>query len=113
MSTSEDLARFAAALFSGRVLEPESLTEMLDGVPASARVGKDFEYGLGVMLGADASGPHHGHTGWFPGYKTKLAWYAEHELAIAIMVNTDVREQVEGFPHDWGARLAAALIAAR
>lgn len=113
MSTSEDLARFAVALFSGDVLEPATLEQMLDGVPASSRIGKDNEYGLGVILGTDQMGAHRGHSGWFPGYVTFVAWYPDHGLAVAAQVNTDDRDYLAGFPGAWAEALASAVIKTR
>jgi hypothetical protein len=30
-----------------------------------------------------------GHDGWFPGYRTKLAYFPELGLSVAIQTNTD------------------------
>ena len=46
VSTSEDLARWARALYGGDVLSTQGLEKLLAGVPA--KTGKGDQYGLGV-----------------------------------------------------------------
>jgi D-alanyl-D-alanine carboxypeptidase len=109
MSTSADLARWAVALYHGGAIPPDLMGEVLESRPAP-RVGPGMEYGLGVVVGRDSNGPHWGHTGWFPGYGTVLAYYPERGLGFALQVNTDDGSQLAGFPHGWAEALVAALI---
>ncbi len=85
-STAEDLARWARALYTGRAFDAALLPLMLDGVPA--RLGPEIRYGLGVILNQTPAGPSHGHSGFFPGYLTEMAFFPELDVAVALQVNT-------------------------
>lgn len=111
LSTSPDLARWALALYGGeRVLTAEQRDAMLVARPAP-RVGPGNAYGLGVIVGRDEHGPRWGHTGWYPGYGTALAFWPEAGLALALQVNTDDPALRAGFPDAWLEALAAVLLA--
>ncbi len=84
-STSRDLAVWAKALFEG---------PLADSVLTSAPISPDVPglgYGLGVAIhpGGEA-GPTYGHAGWIPGYCSSLRYYADHGVAVAFQINTDV-----------------------
>ena len=81
-----DLARWCKALFTGRAMEGDYLKAMLKSVPA--RTGPDHEYGLGVQIIPLRAGLLVGHTGFFPGYLTAMGYLREHDLALALQVNT-------------------------
>jgi len=87
-STTEDLARWARALYTGRAFDPALLPLMLDGVPA--RLGPGSRYGLGVILTDTPAGPSQGHSGFFPGYLTEMAYFPDLDAAVALQVNTSV-----------------------
>jgi D-alanyl-D-alanine carboxypeptidase len=97
-STTTDLARWAAALYGGAVLEAGWMGPMLDGVPA--RLGPDTHYGLGVIIRETPLGTAVGHSGFFPGYLTEMAYFVDHRIAVAVQVNTSV-------PHSLGTPLGA------
>ena len=88
VSTALDLARWAWLLYGGRVLEDESLRRMLESVPMGED--SDRKYGLAVMIRPSAHGPVYGHAGYMPGYVSVMAYYADHGLAMAVQVNTEV-----------------------
>jgi D-alanyl-D-alanine carboxypeptidase len=81
-STSEDLARWAKDLYEGRAFDESMLEMLLDGVPA--RLGRGTEYGLGVIIRPTPLGTSWGHSGFFPGYLTEVAYFPEHRLAVAV-----------------------------
>jgi D-alanyl-D-alanine carboxypeptidase len=85
-STSEDLARWAKALYEGRAFDESMLPIMLQGVPA--RLGPNTQYGLGVIIRETPLGPSWGHSGFFPGYLTEMAYFPDHGIAVAVQVNT-------------------------
>jgi len=87
-STPTDLARWARALYTGQAFDPSLLPLMLDGVPA--RLGSESRYGLGVILTDTPAGPAQGHSGFFPGYLTEMAYFPELDVAVALQVNTSV-----------------------
>ncbi len=87
-STASDLARWARALYTGKAFDPSLLPLMLDGVPA--QLGPGSRYGLGVILTDTPAGPSQGHSGFFPGYLTEMAYFPELDVAAVVMVNTSV-----------------------
>jgi len=87
-STPEDLARWARALYTGQAFNPDLLKLMLEGVPA--RLGPDSRYGLGVIISPTAAGPSWGHSGFFPGYLTEMAYFPALDVSVAVQVNTSV-----------------------
>jgi len=85
-STPADLARWARLLYTGQAFDPALLLVMLDGVPA--RLGPGTRYGLGVILTETPVGVAEGHSGFFPGYLTEMAYFPDLDVAAAIQVNT-------------------------
>ena len=85
-TTAEDLARWAKALYEGRVLDSATTAMMLDGVPA--RLGPDTRYGLGVIIRPTRLGITYGHSGFFPGWVTDMMYFPELRTAVAVQVNT-------------------------
>ncbi|HEY9281975.1 MAG TPA: serine hydrolase domain-containing protein, partial [Pyrinomonadaceae bacterium] len=87
-STTEDLARWAKALYEGRAVHPSLLPAMLEGVPA--RLGPEAKYGLGVIIRPSALGTTYGHSGFFPGYVTEMVYFPRLRAAVAVQINTSV-----------------------
>ena len=85
-STPEALARWAHLLYVGDVLSDGMKAEMRRTV--EARLGPGSRYGLGMMQRPSDLGDVLGHAGYFPGYLTEMAFYADHELALTVQVNT-------------------------
>jgi D-alanyl-D-alanine carboxypeptidase len=97
-STPEDLARWAKALYEGKVFKkPGTLAAMLTGVDTGGGRGggKGVKYGLGVQLRGSEWGPSYGHGGWFPGYLTEVEYFPEHKVAVAVQFNTDVGRSIK------------------
>jgi D-alanyl-D-alanine carboxypeptidase len=84
-STTTDLARWAKLLYEGKAFPPAMLSQMLTGVPA--RLGANAQYGLGVIIRPTALGPSWGHSGFFPGYATEMAYFPDHQVSVAVQVN--------------------------
>jgi len=59
----------------------------MEGVAARLTPGE--RYGLGCTIRDTALGPAVGHSGWFPGYLTDVAWFPDAQVAIALQTNTD------------------------
>lgn len=91
-STSEDLARWAKALYEGRAFDRSLLSEMLDGVPA--RLGPEAKYGLAAIIRPTPRGITYGHSGFFPGYMTEMMYFPDMKVAIAVQVNTSVPQNL-------------------
>ncbi len=92
-STAEELARWAKALYEGKVFQPAMLEQMLEAVPA--KTGRGDKYGLGVQVRQSHWGASYGHGGWFPGYLSEMEYFPEHKVAIAIQVNTDAGRKLK------------------
>lgn len=90
-STALDLARWAKALYEGKVLKKEALDEMLTPVEAQGGRGggNGNKYGLAVQIRQSEWGVSYGHGGWFPGYLSEMEYFPRHKVAIAVQVNTD------------------------
>ncbi len=106
--TTRDLARFCRALFTSEAIPQAARELVLDGVDTKSRVCK--RYGLGVMIDESTSGPRLGHSGFMPGYQSRMSWYPELSLTVAIQFNTDdgkaLGRSVEAFTDAIAAALA-------
>ncbi|MEM1111579.1 MAG: serine hydrolase [Pseudomonadota bacterium] len=84
-----DLARFYYHLGRG------SLGEKIDAgrlAQSAVRIspGAETRYGMGVFVsGRENLGRYVSHSGWYPGYITNAAYFADHDLGVAIQVNQD------------------------
>lgn len=92
-STAEDLARWAKALYEGKVLKKPYLDQMLAAV--EAKTGKGDKYGLGVQVRQSDWGISYGHGGWFPGYLSEMEYFPEYKVAIAVQFNTDAGRRLK------------------
>ena len=86
-ATASDLAKWQAALDSGRVLTPSSLALMR--TPTTLADGTKIDYGLGTRLGSLDGHRVLGHTGSGGGYRTVLASFPNDHLTIVVLINTD------------------------
>jgi D-alanyl-D-alanine carboxypeptidase len=85
-STSLDLARWAKVLYEGHAFNKVTLAELIRGVPAE--LGPNTRYGLGVMIRQTPLGVSYGHSGFFPGYQTEMAYFPAIRAAVAVQVNS-------------------------
>lgn len=89
VSNSEELARWAKAIYEGKAFDASLLPQVLGGVAAPA-LGREAKYGLGVIIRLTRAGLTYGHSGYFPGYLTEVMYFPEHKIAVAVQVNTSV-----------------------
>lgn len=87
VTTSADLARWAKILYEGDTIPTSLQKDFYNGVPAPM-LGKNTQYGLGVILWNTPDGAARGHSGFFPGYLTEVRYYKNHKLAIALQANS-------------------------
>jgi len=106
-STTADLARWAKLLYEGKAFDPSLLPLLFDGVPAKG-LGRDARYGLGVILRTTELGPSQGHSGFFPGYATDMAYFPDLGIAAAVQVNT-----TDPYPRGLAAFLVEAVRTAK
>lgn len=99
-TTAADFARWGRALFSGQVLEPDSLAQMLTFINPDDYGNEPpifSGYGLGVVewIPEILQGEYgYGHSGSIPGYRAFLAYLPEHELTIVLLSNSDKEEEL-------------------
>jgi D-alanyl-D-alanine carboxypeptidase len=101
-STSENLARWAKAMYEGKAFDASLLPQVLDGVRAPM-LGGETKYGLGVIIRKTQAGTSYGHSGFFPGYMTDMMYFPEQKIAVAVQVNTSV-------PQNLGKPLGRVLV---
>jgi D-alanyl-D-alanine carboxypeptidase len=111
-STAEDLARWAKALYEGKVLKKNELGQMLNGVEAreGRGSGEGNKYGLACQIRPSEWGVSYGHGGWFPGYRSEMEYFPDHRLAIAVQFNTDDGQKLKRNPRSYIAEVARILI---
>jgi D-alanyl-D-alanine carboxypeptidase len=102
ISNSEDLARWAKAMYEGKAFDVSLVPQMLEGVSAPM-LGKETKYGLGAIIRPTRVGLTYGHSGFFPGYMTDMMYFPEHKIAVAVQVNSSV-------PQNLGKPLSRVLI---
>ncbi|MAB78683.1 MAG: hypothetical protein CMJ89_04945 [Planctomycetes bacterium] len=84
-ASASDLARWAWLLYREEAFDGAYLEEMLDGVA----IERGVEYGQGVFLRSTRLGPLHGHDGFMIGFCATMGYLPDHEVAVALMLNTD------------------------
>ncbi len=95
-STAADLARWGKALYEGHAFHASMLPVMVEGVPA--RLGPNTRYGLGVIIRETPLGKSWGHSGFFPGYLTEMAYFPDHGIAVAVQLNTSDFQSLQMSP---------------
>lgn len=88
VSHPADLARWARELWSGRAFGESSLEILFDSVPLDNTNPEGVRYGLGVFIEDTPLGRRYSHRGTYPGYKSIVGYLAEHDLAIAVQINS-------------------------
>ncbi len=91
-SNPRDLAHWAKELYEGRAFAGPYVDDLLVSVEYAGVPGT--RYGLGVILRESPLGRHYGHSGWFPGYVTRMVYFPDRRVAVAVQVNTDVKQDV-------------------
>jgi D-alanyl-D-alanine carboxypeptidase len=96
--TAEDLARWCYALFEGKVLQQNSMNEMLRFIEFNP-VANMRAYGLGVQLyeGKFAFGTEAiGHGGANIGTSTYMVYLPEYHVSIVVMINAFPNGGIDG-----------------
>lgn len=105
-STAADLVRWSQALRAGRVISADDSARMRQStlLPDGART----NYGFGIGFDDSLGTPMEGHNGSIPGFMADLYYLPQHDIDIAVLVNTLVPG---GFPLT--PRLVQAITADR
>ena len=111
-STAGDLARWAKALYEGKILKKQLLDQMLTGVEAreGRGSGPGNQYGLAVQIRQSDWGVSYGHGGWFPGYLSEMEYFPQYKVSIAIQFNTDAGRTLKRPPRGYIAEVAKIVI---
>lgn len=87
-SSTSDLARWAKALFFGKIVSGTIVDEMITSTSDLIPTQLGWKYGLGVQVAEDQFGLRLMHGGYIPGYSTYLEYQRDHGRAIAMQINT-------------------------
>ena len=85
--TAHDLARWTQLLFSGQVLKPASMAEMVQFMPATGGL---TGYGLGLMRYSLQGKISWGHGGNIAGFASCFVFSPSDSIVISVVVNQDV-----------------------
>lgn len=85
--TTEDLARWARALYGGRVLGPVGTALLLSGFRSTAGYVPAAAYGYGVQAVSIDGHPSLGHSGRLLGFRAAVRHFAIDGLTIAVLTN--------------------------
>ena len=80
VATARDIARLGDALFDGRVVEPDTLAQMV-------RFNSEGDYGLGIARKEFGEHVTWGHTGLLRGYTGVLAHFPREGVTLAALTN--------------------------
>jgi D-alanyl-D-alanine carboxypeptidase len=98
--TASDLARWAKALFEGKVISPASVAVMTRAEGPKTDFPDGARYGLGCILWHSDFGPSYGHSGFAPGYNAIVEYLPGRRMAFALQCNADTGLRREGAsPH--------------
>lgn len=92
-----DLAKWAKVLFEGKAFDTKYLSEATTGLKANT--GPNEEYGLGVQIRPSEWGKTWGHSGWFPGYLSDMAYFPHKRFSVAVQFNTDHMAKIKRRPY--------------
>ena len=85
--TSADLARWARALYTRRVLGPDGTALLLSGFRKTARYLPGVAYGYGVQAVSIDGHPTLGHSGRLLGFRSAVRHFPLDGLTIAVLTN--------------------------
>ncbi len=88
-TTPAALSQFYRALGSGQVISKKSLTQMKqDALPIAPNSSTVYGYGVFVSQ-REELGQYISHAGWYPGYRTNVAYFERGGFSVAIQSNQD------------------------
>jgi D-alanyl-D-alanine carboxypeptidase len=85
--TSADLARWARALYTGRVLGPDGTALLLSGFSKTTNYVPGVVYGYGVQAFSIDDHPALGHSGRLLGFRSAVRHFPLDGLTIAVLTN--------------------------
>jgi CubicO group peptidase (beta-lactamase class C family) len=106
ISSASDMARFEAALLTGKLVKPE--TFLLMGTPLKPSDGSKDTYGLGLGVGELDGAKFVGHSGGQQGTSTMILMVPSRRLGVVVLANMD-----EVGASDLAKEIASMLLAAK
>jgi D-alanyl-D-alanine carboxypeptidase len=86
-ASARDLARWARALYGGRVLPAQLLDLMVRDAEVTMTLDPPHPYGLGVQTFTIDGRVSYGHSGRLVGARAVVRWFPGASVAIAIVTN--------------------------
>ncbi len=111
VTNAADLANWLFALHSGKVLNDDAYALLIEPVDFATGQPAEQGYGLGTFVWRTDNGLYYGHAGVMPGYLTQIEYSRDHQMAIAMQVNSD--EGMGRGMHGHVQSLAKLVIAAK
>jgi D-alanyl-D-alanine carboxypeptidase len=108
VSTTEDLARFADALFGGDLIEPASLEAMLTFLPADEQ---GREWGMGVARVQTPIGGLIGMNGSGPGFVARMYQLPTGDVVV-LLTNTNLEDGTVNAIFEQAVQVALGSVAA-
>ncbi len=97
----QDLVRWAQLFYTGEALPCDYVDEVIAQTPWDPESGYEA-YGLATIIHTSPVGCWYGHSGWYPGYHSLVAYYPDQSFAVAVQINRD---------YDTGVREIATRLA--
>lgn len=88
VTSARDLARFIRLYASGRVTGAASLADAFRIIRYSWIVGQVGGYGIGLFASESPLGPCWSHGGYYPGYRSHMAYFPELDMSVAYQFNS-------------------------
>jgi D-alanyl-D-alanine carboxypeptidase len=85
VSTVQDLEKWGAAFFGGRVLKPSSLEQVW--TPVRLNSGKTYPYGFGWYVETLRGHAVRRHTGQTAGFAASIAYFPDDRLTVIVLCN--------------------------
>jgi D-alanyl-D-alanine carboxypeptidase len=104
VSTADDVSRFLAALFGGKLLGPDQLREMEQTIPIGGN-----SYGLGLLEVDTACGAAWGHNGIVAGYSSWAVASRDGKHEAVVLSTTRAFPSSSGFQETLDALAATAF----
>lgn len=85
----QSLVRWAKLLYEGDAFDGDYLGDLLESAVRGASPLPRTAYSLGVQIADTDLGLVYGHSGFFPGYNSRVVYLPEYEVAVALQINAD------------------------
>lgn len=87
LSTVLDLAKWDAALYTDKILKPETLSQVWS--PVKLNSGATHPYGFGWELSSVAGHKLVHHGGSLPGFRAQISRFVDDKLSVVVLTNGD------------------------